>query len=74
MSRHKNSQLIIGPLGPKSTGKHFLPEAVVFPSPSRICNAMMPVDPVGIAKACSMKSVRPGADQHAQFRSRGLGC
>jgi hypothetical protein len=74
MTRHKNSHIDIGPLSRKGGGKHFLPEPVDFRSPSRICNALMPTDSVAVSKVCSATPVRPGAGQHAQYRSKGLGC
>lgn len=60
----------IGPLSPNGRGRHYTPLALTFPAPTKHCNAAMrdPLPATGSAPA------RPGAEQHRQYRSRGLGC
>jgi hypothetical protein len=75
MSRHPNSKLLIGPLSPRTpSGKHYVPAPFNFAPPiNKVCNASMPPNSLDASKLVRPPA-RPGADQHAQYKSRGTGC
>lgn len=69
MSRKKTQHLAIGPLSPKGKGKHWVEPKHNFPAPVTICNASS----TGLY-AGPRWNIRPGAELHKQYPSRGIRC
>lgn len=68
MSRPKRV-VTIGPLSPNGPGKHYIPEREHFDVPSRVTNASSVQPYTGTAW-----NLRPGAEAHKQFKSKGVQC
>lgn len=72
MTRAKT--VLLGPMSANSSHcQHFVEERLTFPTPVKVCNAMMPAGSLRLGANWNTPA-RPGADQHARYRSRGEGC
>lgn len=71
----RKGRLDIGPLSPRGTNTHYTPQSLTFATPTRVCSATVPSSqPLELNKLWQGSAVRPGANDHAKFRSRGTGC
>ena len=57
-------------IAPRTYGK---PEEIVFDLPEKVLNSTM-TEPLDTSKFMHPSGLRPGCDQHLQYRSRGIGC
>ncbi len=69
MTRSTKSVMAIGPLTAGGVGAHWVEPRHDFPEPRRIVNATS----TGIYTGPAW-NIRPGAEAHKQFSSRGFGC
>jgi hypothetical protein len=67
---------LLGPLSPSKPGRHHIEPKRDFGSPQRHCNSLMPaMTPTDTSRLAMLsRPARPGADQHAQYRSYGTLC